>query len=141
MLVGRNADGTDQKQPLYVNTLDELEAMRKREVAFEAMHWNGLGVPKVEAKYAEKRRLLTNQIRRKRYHERKAGLPAAQRACRAASHAAELAAVAVLLAPPANAAEAAAKREYMRGKSCFTSDWWDAESLMSAIHANLGEVA
>jgi hypothetical protein len=141
MLVGRNADGTDKKEPLYVHSLTELEGMRKREVHLETVMWGGRRIPGVNARFAEKRRDLTNQIRRKRYHELRAGLPAAQQACSAASHAAELAAVAVLLAIPANAAEAATKRDYIRGKSCFTADWWDAESLVAALRANLGEVA
>lgn len=49
--------------------------------------------------------------------------------------------MAVLLEKPIDASEAAVKRRYMKGKESFTHHWWDAENLMEAIRANIGDVA
>ena len=142
LLTGQDRDGNDHHEPLYAYSLQELDRQCERLCSSASVIWGNrmaaAGIEKTRTRYAGLKADLVRKVRRSKRHERNAGLPAAQKALRVAFEAEQLAAVAVLLAPPRNAADAADKVRYMRGKESFKAGWWDAEGLMRAVRHNAG---
>lgn len=129
--------GGNPERPIYAYDLAEVDQHSEQ--------WQGVGTSlnrpheaeAYKAKFARLRDDLERQIKRKKRIEQRTGFTAADRALSAAWRAEEHAAMAVLLCRPANATEAAEKRAYMRGKTCFEVAYWDVDALFNAVKGNL----
>jgi hypothetical protein len=94
-------------------------------------------VEKVRERYARHHRELTRMIRARMRFDRTSGYLAAKAAVAAAYRAETGAAVDLILAAPASAAEASTKGRYMsRG---FDREWWTSEDRASPIVARFKE--
>lgn len=131
--IGEMLDFTNNtRRVLSVGSYDELQDHASRVISSN-----------VRAGWlSEKRAELRAAIRRQRYAEKRAGLTALDLKVRAASRAEEQARIALVLARPATAAEAARKRSYMARATPFREGWCDDSStFLAAVLAGLGEVA
>lgn len=141
LIVGTNEDGSRRYQPLHAGSLAYLDELCAKDCSSISMIFGDAGIERTKAKFAALKHDLSLQIRRKKYHDRKAGLPEAEARCSRALYGLDAASVRVLLARPKDQAEADHKSEYMRGQETFSADYWDATQLLRHIKSQLGIAA